>query len=294
MAIVRTLRKRRALVAAALMLVVGGTFGFRWLKSSRPVTKTEALERFREESAASRGGPTPSAASLPLVPEANSSDTRAVRSPGSSPGKSTPLQGELVMRPPEPGVYLWRTEGFEEAVGIRRQFPPESYRALTVKDALTYTYKHLYSSEHEEWFGVRVSEKGSEAFDIRTKVVFGPFGEEVTVTFDPPMAFVILPFEIGRSWQGTWSGSTYGDYSARTFERTTLRIEDEDVEVWASEHLINMHGEIEGKQTLKTWMSPKYRTMVREEYVVTGRLKGRPGTYHGEWTNTLLSVHPSR
>jgi hypothetical protein len=114
------------------------------------------------------------------------------------------------------------------------------------------------------------------------------------VSFAPSMVFTHLPFVLGRTWDGKWSGDTYGRYAAQIFERTRMRVGGTYVEAWGVELRIEMHGEVEGEQNLRAWIAPAHRTTVRESYVVTGRLRGEPGTYHGEWTLSLRSLRPHR
>jgi hypothetical protein len=195
---------------------------------------------------------------------------------------------------PNPGVYTWHTEGYEEALGIGRRFPSESQRVVTVPDQQGYDYHHFYSEEHQQWFEGRLSDHGIVVPHVRERVAFGPFDAEIEVHFEPAMAFIKLPFAVDRAWTGAWSGETFGTYSGRIFERTTMRVGSSSVDAWGIHVRIKMHGEIEGRQDIRAWIAPAERTTVREEYNVTGRLRGEPGTYHGEWTSVLASLEPQQ
>ncbi len=289
--------RRRVLLAAALALTVvaGAALGFRWVTTSTPVSRHRAVEQFRQSRDEQ---PPPSSASSAHVKKSSGRasptalprpDDRATQEPDNV---SSRLPGSPFA--PEPGVYTWRTQGFEEAMGLRRSFPSRSQRIVTAKSARDFAYEHVYSEEHREWFEVSASNGRADVPHIRTYVAFGPFDAEVNVDFVPPMLFASVPFAVGRTWKGRWEGDTFGDYTARVFERRKFVVDGTDVEAWGIELLIRMHGEVESEQRLKVWIDPKHRTTVREEYVVTGRLRGKPGTYHGEWSISLLSLDPQR
>ncbi len=129
---------------------------------------------------------------------------------------------------------------------------------------------------------------------VRERVVFGPFDGEIKIDFEPAMLFASLPLEVDRTWSGEWSGETFGRYTGHVFERTRMTVGGSDVEVWGVRLNIEMHGEVEGEQELRAWIAPAHRTTVREDYVVTGRPRGEPATYHGKWTISLLSLRPKR
>lgn len=286
--------ERRLVVglAALVVLTSGLGLGYRWLTATTPVSTHEALHRFRQQqsrdfrSTDERAAKPASGGQLPAAPT-----TRGGGKAQASPAAATPGPRAPLLRP-DPGVYTWRTVGFEEAMGIRRDFPPQSQRIVTLGHDQTYKYRHLYSEEHEQWFEGQATHTRIVVPHVRERVAFGPFDAEIEVNFDPAMVFATLPLVVDRTWKGEWSGDTYGDYAAHVFERTRMAVGGSDVEVWGVELHIEMHGEVEGEQDLRAWIAPAHRTTVREEYVVTGRLRGEPGTYHGEWTISLLSPKP--
>jgi hypothetical protein len=288
------MRRRRTVIAALVVLVVvtgGAGLGLRWFKTSTAVSTEEALRRFHEQGKATPSPPQPSTEKSSSADR--TSDRSAPQATRAAEQVPEATQTAPVFRP-DPGVYSWKTEGFEEALGIRRRFPPESQRIVTVDGERRYSYHHFYSEEHQEWFAGRLTQSQVLVPYVRSRVVFGPFDGEIEVKFDPPMIFTYMPFEVGRAWRGQWSGDTYGEYSARVFERARTRVAGQYVEVWGVHLHFFMHGDVEGEQDLRAWIAPEHRTTVREQYVVTGRLKGKPGTYHGEWTISLLSLKPRR
>ncbi|MCA1704903.1 MAG: hypothetical protein LC808_17205, partial [Actinobacteria bacterium] len=84
---------------------------------------------------------------------------------------------------------------------------------------------------------------------------------------------------------------TYGDYSSKVVEHTTLDIGGENVEVWGMSYVINLHGEQEGRVTAQVWLAPGYGLTVQEHYVQDVESSG--ARYHAEWTQKLKSLQPS-
>lgn len=284
-------RRVVAAVIASFTLLAGGLgLGYRWFTTSTPVSTEDAVRRFQQQQKGNRAAAL-SIEQTPLSTRGTSESMPPARAPTRH---SAPPSAPAPVLRPDPGVYTWRTVGFEEALGIHRNFPPTSQRIVTVHNDRRFSYHHFYSEEHQEWFEGRPTTRRVLVPYVRTQVVFGPFGAEIEVNFDPAMVFTNLPFVLDSKWDGKWSGDTYGQYSARVFERTRLRVGDRTVEAWGIHLHFRMHGEVEGEQDLRAWIAPAHRTTVREEYVVTGRLRGKPGTYHGEWTISLSSLTPKR
>lgn len=295
-------RARALLIAAVLLLLAGiGGVGYRWMTQSTLVSKDEAVARFREsprqdERATSSVGRTGQKADQPNA-DAPATGNDAEVSAGSATRRanagatSPPPPIGLDRKAPEPGVYTYRTEGFEQA-GVRRQYPPESQRIVTHQKGGRWLNHHIFSDEHEEWFEQGLTDAGGVMFYRRVRVSFGPLTVDRTITFDPPALGVPLPFQLGRTWQGSWSGPTSGTYTGKTFDHTTLRIDGENVEVWGNELHMRMTGENEGEVHIKLWIAPRYSLSVKEEADMT--MQGGPGTYHSEYTLTILSLTPKR
>ena len=282
-----------ALLSVVVLVSGSGALGYRWMTNTRPVSADDAIQRYREQPAeAGEGPPTESESGDVQNPAAADQAAIATAAPAAGgapapPPTAAPASGQIP--PPAPGVYTWRTEGWEEA-GFRRSYPPETQRIVSAKGPGSVSNHHIFSEEHEEWFTLSSSDRGGVLSERRMRVVFGPVTVDRTVVFDPPMLGVPRELTVGQNWQGTWTGPTHGSYTGQTLERRTIRIGDEDVEVLVNELRISMQGESEGEIVTKLWYSPKYGVMAREDGNYT--MKGGPGTYRSEYTITLTSMRP--
>lgn len=278
--------------AAGLIIVAGaGTLLVRGLSSTTPVSTESALEQFRAEAGPQTSDSQPadtSSAAQTAEPPVAGPALPAPRPPQSA--ASAPAEQNLT--PPEPGVYLWHTNGFEEVPGVRREMPDETNSILTHQGPDRWREHYRYSQEREQWLDLIISPAGVASPSVRNRVVIGPIVADRTVVFDPPAIFARFPSRVGDAWQGSFSGKTNGSYTGRTFENTTLRIGDEDLEVWASEVVMHMQGEVEGDVTVQVWINPLYRLAVKQHQIAT--IRNGPGTYHSEWTSLLKSVRPQR
>jgi hypothetical protein len=288
-------RRRRVLLAlAAVELLAGSTLlGHRWITTSTEVSVDRALERFRQQGdlvRASTPAPTAEVATpAPTPTPRGRAGSRAVTpSPAPTPTPFDPSRPSPL--PPEAGVYRWRTEGWEEASGVRRDLPDRSVRVITDEGGGTWLNEHQYSQEHTEWFTLTVNEQGVFSESYRAAVTFGPFTTDQTMHFQPPTRFTVFPLEVGQRWQGEWDGDTSGSYVGTTFERTTVRVGDEDVDTWGIQIDMTMEGEIAGRVSMKIWVSPVHRMTVKEH--LDQDVRSGPGSYKGVWTITLLSTRP--
>jgi hypothetical protein len=189
-------------------------------------------------------------------------------------------------------VYAWDIDGYEQAPGIRRDLPPRSHRVITHQGDNAWTEHHIFSEEREQWMEMSISPEGVSARSVRNRVEMGPVEVDNTITFDPVMFVARYPSRVGQTWEGSWSGKTSGSYTARTFERTTLVIEGEEIDVYASEVIMEMRGEVEGRATTRSWYSLEHRMVVKQYQkmdVSTG-----PADYRSEWTGQVLSLTPQR
>lgn len=217
------------------------------------------------------------------------SRTIAVAARRDDPG-SRPSEGAI--RAPRDGVYAWAIDGYEQAPGIRRDLPSRSHRVITLRGRNAWTEHHMFSEEREQWMDISVSSKGVEVSAVRNRVQMGPVEVDNTVNFDPPVFVARYPSKVGESWKGSWSGRTSGTYTARTFDHTTVVIKGEEVEVYASEVIMDMQGEVEGRVVTTSWYSLRYRMVVKQSQkmdVETG-----PGNYRSEWSGQVLSLDPRR
>lgn len=299
-------RRGIVLVLAVATLLVGlGGVGYRWFTTSTEVSSAEALQRFREGRATPDGSPSPGPTPTPAdtaptpTPAGRSEATVTAPTPTPVPTPAPPPTGPggFVLLPPEEGVYEWETQGWEQVNPGpgRRDLPERSRRIITHEGERSWLNDHIYSEEHEEWFPLTISEQGVSAASYRIRVSFGPITQDQKLDFSPPMRFAVFPLEVGQQWQGSWEDApdnTRGTYVGETFERTTLDIGGEQVEVWGVEVDMEMEGDTSGTVLTRIWISPKYRMTVKEFY--DQRVESGPGTYEGEWTITLVSTSPQR
>ncbi len=208
----------------------------------------------------------------------------------SEPRRTDDRAPRYPLAPPAEGVYAWSVEGYEEAPGVRRDLPTRSHRIITHDGKDRWIEHHVFSEQREEWFDLVIARQGVSTAAVRNKVQIGPLNVDETVVFDPPVLVGRFPFEVGATWEGQWSGTTRGHYTARTFDHTSLVIGGKRVEVWATEVVMEMQGDVNGTATTRSWVSPKHRLVVKQ-YQDT-RVENGPGTYHHEWTGQLLSLDP--
>ncbi|HYI44136.1 MAG TPA: hypothetical protein VE174_01570 [Actinomycetota bacterium] len=206
-----------------------------------------------------------------------------------SKGSSTTASSNQIA-PPREGVYSWEIDGYEEAPGVHRQLPKRSSRIITHEGNNNWTEHHIFSEQREQWFGLGISEEGVFTRTVRNRVEFGPVEEDATIVYNPPMFVSRFPMTVNNTWDGSWKGKTSGEYQAKCFERGFLTIGGERVEVFATEVKMEMRGEVEGTATVRSWVSPEHRLVVKQ-YQET-RVTSGPGDYHSEWTGQLTSLDP--
>jgi hypothetical protein len=322
----RQIRRKRwkTLVAYGVTLsIVIGTATYAWMNQSTPVSADDALARFRsegsEKAVAAGGSPNedrrqgaertkPRASTRPGRKEreaprvavgaaAKSPEETGgtVADPDAGPPDKTTTSAEAAkvsLRRPEEGVYEWSVDGYERAPGMRRDLPERSYRLINHAGRAGWVEHHIFSKQKEMWNHLTISEEGVFAISTRNRVEIGPVTADRTVHFNPPMLVNRFPNKLGSSWKGSWSGKTSGSYTARVFDHTTITIEGEEVEVWAVEVALEMHGEVEGTALVRSWVAPDYSLVVRQ-YQKTSARSG-PTTYYSEWTGQVVSLTPRR
>ena len=298
-------------------MMLFGYGGYRWLTTSTPVDRDAAVALFRAEeetsvteqqgtdetskpdpdrsSARSRSGPPKKDASRGQTSGISAQPTTASAAAPARQDNGAPARQSRPARPrppalPKEGVYSWDTDGWEQAAGLRRDMPKESQRIVTHNGDGSYVNHHYFSEEREIWTQFRFSKRGAELMWQRNKVVFGPVTNDSRIDFAPPMVVGMATMHVGDRWEDTWSGKTSGDYTSHVFEHVTMRIGDEDVEVWGIEYEINLRGEQRGTVDAKVWFAPDYSMTVQERYIQDVEASG--GRYHAEWSMTMRSVHP--
>jgi hypothetical protein len=175
---------------------------------------------------------------------------------------------------------------------MRRELPSRSHRVLTHDDATGWTEHHRYSEQREQWTQASSSRSGIFINSTRNRVQMGPVTEDGTIEFDPPLMVARLPYKRADSWTGSWSGKTHGEYTGRTLRRTSLMVGQERVDVWVSEVVLHMSGDIEGTSVIRSWLAPSYQLVVKQ-YERTIASRG-PAEYRCEWTGQVVSVDPAR
>lgn len=323
-------RERRShlktFVAAGLVMSLGLGVGgvLRWMGASTPVAGETVLAQYRADAQAeaaddsgadaqrrgegkARGNNQPrkrQAASnasprrdQPVAAGTTSQTQRstAAHQPAASGNEAAAKsETQAARRPgrPEEGVYTWAVDGYEKAPGTNRTLPEESHRVITWQGQNRWTEHHVFSEQKETWLDLQFADKGVSVRSNRNRVVMGPVTVDKTIVFNPPMFVGLVPFKLGQTWEGSWSGKTSGEYQARTFDHTTLVIGGQEVEVWATEVRMTMRGEVAGTATVRSWVSPEYNLVVKQ-YQDT-RVTTGPGEYRSEWTGQVKSLQPQR
>lgn len=314
--------KKTISIFTVASVIVGalGFFGYRWLTTTTPVSKDQALELFEKESAAAETGASSNETSEnndargkgPDKARSTKTDDQASGSGGggSSPkeetrtvaagsGKTTSSDpsersrsGYRYPTTPANGVYSWDTDGWEEAQGIRREFPEESQRIITQSNGSSWNQHHYFSEEREIWSEFVITKKGAHVAMQRNRAKFGPVTNDSRIDFSPPMLVGLPDPEVGASWNGSWKDQTSGTYTSRIYDHGRMTIGGENIEVWSYEVRMQMRGEMNGTVYAKVVFAPKYALTVQEHYeqnIESGRTH-----YRAEWTMTLQSTTPQR
>jgi hypothetical protein len=298
-------------VAVLLVVAIAGAGARAGLLKSDPVSEAHALQLFRSddssegvdrsqderrgERAATRNGNTNEERNTASAPRERSRTPAAAQPSAEEPVRtSTPSpRNEDHQTMPAEGVYTWHVEGFEETSGgMRRELPKESHRIITHGDGGTWVDHHIFSNQRESWFEVGRSDEGLVTQAVRNRVQFGAVEVDRTVTFNPAALGARMPFRLNDTWAGEWTGRTEGEYEARTFEHGYITIDGERVEVWGTEIVMHMRGEVEGEVTTRSWIAPAYGLVVKQQQQML--VASGPGEYRMEWTGQVESLTPTR
>lgn len=317
----RRQRRRRArteLSVLALAVVSAASIGgYGWVTTVNPVDRSQAIDLFRDGRSELPGGSAESIRDRPKQEqpapggdEAGTSDPsplRQPRVPRRSVASAEVEQPDRPRRPqrtaakpseeqqvaaPEEGVYSWDTEGYEQVGATRRDFPAETQRIITAGHGRTWNQHHYFSEERQIWTAFQPSSTGVEVTQQRNKVTFGPVTRGSQIDFNPPMLVAPRSLRVGSEWHGEWTGDTYGSYSSKVFEHTTMTIGGEAIEVWGMTYVINLRGEQKGQVNAQVWFAPGPGLTVKEHYVQDVESSG--ARYHAEWMQTLKSLQPSQ
>lgn len=312
----------RAVVAMGMSVsLLTGAGVYATMKQSTPVSAETALQEFRSHSGnggssgageettkhathkkedhvrsstvkSNRGKDVTGVAAGTTAQGSSDEPQSAVEESGSAAPSGDPPErsNDLKLVPPEEGVYTWSIDGYEEAPGVQRDLPERSQRVITHDGPRAWTEHHIFSEQREEWFGLEISEEGVATNSSRNRVEMGPVTVDKTVVFNPPVFVSRFPFKVGETWEGSWTGKTSGEYTGKTFEHTFLTIGGEKVEVFGTEVIMHMRGDVEGEAITRSWVAPEYSLVVKQYQKMT--VAGGPGDYKSEWTGQVESVHP--
>ncbi|HET7483019.1 MAG TPA: hypothetical protein VFK89_09175 [Actinomycetota bacterium] len=306
-------------LASALIIALGLGAGNLYVAMHRStaVTTQDALAEFRAESAdhphdprdphrsarnggerSTRSATTGGDSSRTATHESSRSDagshstTVAAGQPRDTAGHTARQPAEEPTRTrPEAGVYTWQVDGYEDAPGVHRDLPKESHRIITY-EGNGWVEHHIYSEQKEQWFHLSSSQQGVAVSEVRNRVVMGPVTVDKTVTYNPVAYATVFPLKVGQTWHGSWSGKTSGDYTGKTIDHGTMTIGGEDVEVWVTEVVMHMHGDVEGSVVTRSWVAPSLALVVKQYQ--DSKVDAGPGTYRSEWTGQVTSLHPQR
>lgn len=318
----RRQRRRRArteLSVFALVVISAASIGgYGWVTTVNPVDRSQAIDLFRAERSerpvggdaeTSRRGPKqeqrvpdadntrapdPAPLARPRAPRHSvaSAEVEQPDRPRRSHQAAAKPTAEQEVAAPEEGVYSWDTEGYEQVGATRRDFPAETQRIITAGQGRTWNQHHYFSEERQIWTAFQPSSTGVEITQQRNKVTFGPVTRDSQIDFSPPMLVAPRSLRVGSEWDGEWTGDTYGSYSSKVFEHTTMTIGGEAIEVWGMTYVINLRGEQKGEVNAQVWFAPGPGLTVKEHYVQDVESSG--ARYHAEWMQTLKSLQPSQ
>lgn len=224
------------------------------------------------------------------APEAATESRSQASTRGGAERSNGGARDSITVDRPAEGVYTWTINGFEQGPGVRRDLPRKSHRVINHQGKDDWVEHHIFSEQKEQWFGLTISRAGVAAREVRNKVEMGPVTVDKTVVFNPVMFVSRFPFAMGQTWEGEWKGDTSGSYKGKTFDHGTLTIGGKEVEVWATEVVMEMRGEVEGDVVTRSWVAPDY-SMVVKQYQETNVRSG-PGEYYSEWSGQVNSLRP--
>jgi hypothetical protein len=301
----------RAFIASSLVVLMGVGAGvlYRWVQTSTPVSTDRALREFRLKTSRTtepkkhaqakkrreESGATTQKQSRKSAPRKIESTSLAAAAPSKTSRRTTKSHRpttkpvSYIDRPAE-GVYTWKIEGYEQIPGVRRDLPERSNRVITHYGSRGFVQHHTFSEQRETWNWAAIEPHGVVVEKSRNRVDFGPFTVDRTIHFNPPMQVGPTPYKLGETWRGSWSGKTSGNYQGRTLDHTHMTIDGERVEIWVTEVVLHMQGEVEGDALYRNWVAPEY-DMVVKQYEKTSARSG-PGEYRSEWMGEVVSLDP--
>jgi hypothetical protein len=308
----------RPAIAGGLVVLLGVGVGslYASMKRSTAVSTESAVAEFREERSKTKAkakaaknrrtknsNPKKTSTNKPKQRQAKGSSgvvaaqevaTDQSRSQASTRGGAERSNGgardSISVERPAEGVYRWTIDGFEQGPGVRRDLPRKSHRIINHEGKDDWVEHHIFSEQKEQWFGLTISREGVAARQVRNRVEMGPVTVDRTVVFNPVMFVSRFPYAMGQKWEGEWSGDTSGSYKGKTFDHGTLTIGGKEVEVWATEVVMEMRGEVEGDVLTRSWVAPDYHMVVKQYQ--EANVRSGPGEYYSEWMGQVNSLRP--
>lgn len=301
-------RRTQALLAAAAVLVVGGTYAGYRIATGGEVTEVgvdAALQRFREQvsastvvaSASAPVAPTTAIPAVPAVPAittAPPASSAAVTATTAAPATTPP--------PPEPGlpqlgVYQYATEGFDriDALGgARHDYPSITTMTVVPADCGVRLRWEVAVERWNSWDwcldgdAVRLTDWYAyhEFFDVAADNAY---------VCDGDARPLVAP--AGATWTTT---CRMGDRTTSTFEATvvgvtTLPVAGAGVEVLHVRYEVDVAGESTGSQVIESWYRTTDGLPVRETLLTTTTQSTVVGdtAFEERYTIELLTPEPA-
>ena len=199
---------------------------------------------------------------------------------------------------PAEGVYTYVGRGRESVDPVPpREFPRVTQRIITHEDHDTWVEHHIFSEERASWTRHTVSETFRLVHGQRNYIKMGPYDEDKTFPFNPPIQTAVFPTHVGASWSDRSTGRTNDgeDYTAtwtvKAVENSKWDIDGVRTRVLGFEFFVKLEGEFNGTVSVKYWYAPRYGLTVREEYYADAQVG--PLKYWGEWFVRLRSLTPT-
>jgi len=267
---------RIALALAAVVVLGADLFIITQRKVTTPVTRTEALRRFRSgeaEAPTGDGGAASTTSSSTTIrvlgsPSANAprSANKAAASPASANTASVATSpiGPYVL--PREGVYAYRTTGGEtiSLAGASHSYPAETYGTVRSRGGCQWQTEFDVIKEHVEKHVV-CSERG-RLLDVETVRSITFFGRTETedARCDPPLVDHTTDEPAGTTLRGVCRSSDSTINVALTFVgREPMRTGDQDVQAIHLDIHADLSGRAKGTDDDHMWLDPQTGLVLR-------------------------------
>jgi hypothetical protein len=192
------------------------------------------------------------------------------------------------LNPPRPGTYSYETEGTVALPDEARARLPD--RTETVITPAT-TEGEVSCHGTEQRFSPRatlsnvVIQRGEDVY--LTAIGFASSNYVTTVE---PRPAVLASAASGTRWDGTFDGPTSGSYEVEVIGRKTFDVGGDQVEAVGLDSRATYHGDTEGSQARKTWLSVDRPLILSESGEFALEVGG--GEDRLEYETTLTSLEP--